>query len=65
MSPAGLVSAGIATVRRESSPRGTGLVFVGTELQDAFTEVEGKLAYSLTRDGGTTTREVALDTRLL
>ena len=47
-----------------ATENGTGLVFYGTELQDAFTEVEGKLAYSLTRDGGTT-REVALETRLL
>ena len=47
-----------------ATENGTGLVFFGTELQDAFTEVEGKLAYSLTRDGAVT-REVALDTRLL
>ena len=31
---------------------------------DAFTEVEGKLAYSLTREGATT-RETPLETRLL
>ncbi len=31
---------------------------------DAFTEVEGKVAYSLTRVGDATL-EVALDTRLL
>ena len=43
---------------------GTGLVFFGTELHDAFSEVEGKVAYSLTRVGDTT-REVALQTRLL
>ena len=47
-----------------ATENGTGLVFFGTELQDAFTEAEGKLAYSLTRDG-TTTREVALETRSL
>ena len=47
-----------------ATENGTGLVFVGTELQDAFTEVEGKLAYSLSREG-TTTREVPLETRLL
>ena len=47
-----------------ATENGTGLVFFGTELREAFTEVEGKLAYSLTREGGTT-REVALDTRLL
>ena len=47
-----------------ATENGTGLVFFGTELQDAFTEVEGKVAYSLTREGGAT-REVALDTRLL
>ncbi len=43
---------------------GTGLVFVDTELRDAFTEVEGKVAYSLTKVGDTT-RETALPTRLL
>ena len=42
----------------------TGLVFFGTELHEAVTEVEGKVAYSLTREGGTT-REVALPTRVL
>ena len=47
-----------------ATENGTGLVFYGTELQDAFTEVAGKLAYSLTRHGATT-REVALETRLL
>ncbi len=47
-----------------ATENGTGLVFFGTELVDAFTEVEGKLAYSLTRDGAMT-REVALETRLL
>ena len=47
-----------------ATENGTGLVFFGTELVDAFTEVEGKLAYSLTRDGAVT-RETALDTRLL
>src|SRR5580658_205357 len=47
-----------------ATENGTGIVFFGTELVDAFTEVEGKLAYSLTRDGAVT-REQALDTRLL
>src|ERR1700728_2271766 len=47
-----------------ATENGTGLVFFGTELVEAFTEVPGKLAYSLTRDGPTT-REVALQTRLL
>jgi len=47
-----------------ATENGTGLVFFGTELQDAFTEVEGKLAYSLTRMGDTT-REEPLATRLL
>ncbi len=40
------------------------MVFFGTELVDAFTEVEGKVAYSLSEEGGVT-REVALETRLL
>ncbi len=47
-----------------ATENGTGLVFFGTELQEAFTEVEGKVAYSLTRHDGMT-REVALLTRLL
>jgi peptidase E len=47
-----------------ATENGTGLVFFGTELQDAFTEEEGKVAYSLTRVGDTT-REEALETRLL
>ena len=47
-----------------ATENGTGLVFFGTELQEAFTEVEGKVAYSLTRHDGMT-REVALPTRLL
>jgi peptidase E len=47
-----------------ATENGTGLIFYGTELQDAFTEVEGKLTYSLTRNGSTT-REEALETRLL
>ena len=47
-----------------ATENGTGLVFFGTELQDVFTEVEGKVAYSLTKKGGGT-REVALETRLL
>jgi hypothetical protein len=47
-----------------ATENGTGLVFVDTELRDAFTEVEGKLAYSLTKVGDTT-REAPLPTRLL
>ena len=47
-----------------ATENGTGLVFFGTELHDAFTEVEGKVAYSLTREGGAT-REVALRPALL
>jgi peptidase E len=47
-----------------ATENGTGLVFFGTELVDAFTEVEGKVAYSLSKEGAGT-REVALETRLL
>jgi peptidase E len=47
-----------------ATENGTGLVFFGTELREAVTEVEGKVAYALTREGGRT-REVALLTRLL
>jgi len=47
-----------------TTENGTGLVFFGTELNDVFTEVEGKVAYSLSNAGGVT-REVALGTRLL
>jgi peptidase E len=47
-----------------ATENGTGLVFEGTELREAFTEVEGKLAYSLTKEGGST-RETPLPTRLL
>ena len=47
-----------------ATDNGTGLVFFGTDLAEAFTEVEGKAAYALTRQGGTT-KEVALPTRLL
>jgi peptidase E len=43
---------------------GTGLVFFGTELAEAVTEVPGKVAYSLSRTGGTVT-ETALPTRLI
>jgi peptidase E len=42
----------------------TGLVFFGTDLREAFTEVEGKVAYSLRR-AGDTTREEPLPTRVL
>jgi peptidase E len=47
-----------------ATENGTGLVFFDRELAEAFTEVEGKVAYSLTREGDHT-REVALPTRLL
>jgi peptidase E len=47
-----------------ATENGTGLVFFGTELREAVTEVEGKVAYSLSREGGRT-REAALPTRLL
>ena len=47
-----------------ATDNGTGLVFFGTELVEAFTEVEGKAAYSLTREEGVT-KEVTLPTRLL
>jgi peptidase E len=43
---------------------GTGLVFFGTQLHEAFTEVEGKTAYSLTRTAEGVD-EVPLPTRLL
>jgi peptidase E len=47
-----------------ATENGTGLVFIDTELRDAFTEVEGKVAYSLTKQGDTT-REDPLPTRVL
>ena len=47
-----------------ATENGTGLIFFGTELQDAFTEIPGKTAYSLVRQGDTVT-ETALPTRLL
>ena len=47
-----------------ATENGTGLVFVGTDLVEAFTEIEGKVAYSLTRHGDTVV-ESALPTRLL
>jgi len=47
-----------------ATENGTGLVFFGTELQEAFTEIEGKTAYSITRTGSGAS-EVALPTRLL
>ncbi|HVB91278.1 MAG TPA: peptidase E [Acidimicrobiales bacterium] len=43
---------------------GTGLVFFGSDLHEAFTEVEGKKAHAITRTGGGV-REVPLATRLL
>jgi peptidase E len=47
-----------------ATENGTGLVFFGTELHEAFTEEEGKMAYSLRRVGDTT-REDPLPTRVL
>jgi peptidase E len=47
-----------------ATENGTGLVFFGTVLQEAFTEEPGKVAYSLTRVGDST-REEPLPTRLL
>jgi peptidase E len=47
-----------------ATENGTGLIFFGTELHDAFTEVPDKTAYSLTRHGDTVV-ETALPTRLL
>lgn len=47
-----------------ATENGTGLVFFGTDLHEAFTEEEGKVAYSLRREGDTT-REEPLPTRLL
>ncbi|HWE66410.1 MAG TPA: peptidase E [Acidimicrobiales bacterium] len=47
-----------------ATENGTGLTFFGTELHEAFTEVAGKTAYSLTRQGDRTV-ELALPTRLL
>ncbi len=53
-----------------ATENGTGLVFFGTELHEAFTEVPGKTAYALRRrDGrrrdGPAVDETALPTRLL
>lgn len=47
-----------------ATENGTGLLFFGTELQEAFTEVEGKTAYSLTLQGDKVI-ETVLPTRLL
>ena len=47
-----------------ATENGTGLVFFGTELHEAVTEVAGKTAYSLTRSGHGVV-ETALETRLL
>jgi peptidase E len=47
-----------------ATENGTALIYYGTELHEAITEVEGKTAYSLTRHGETVT-ETALPTRLL
>jgi len=47
-----------------ATENGTGIVFFGTELHDAFTEVAGKTAYAVSRLGHSA-REVRLNTRLL
>jgi peptidase E len=47
-----------------ATENGTGIVFFGTELHDAFTEVAGKTAYAVSRLGNSA-REVRLNTRLL
>jgi peptidase E len=47
-----------------ATDNGTGLVFFGTDLQYAFTEVEGKSAWAISRQGDGV-EEVALETRLL
>jgi peptidase E len=47
-----------------ATENGTGLIYFGTELHDAFTEVPGKKAYSLVRHGDTVI-ETALATRLI
>jgi hypothetical protein len=47
-----------------ATDNGTGLVFFGTELQYAFTEVEGKSAWAISRNGNGV-KETALETRLL
>jgi peptidase E len=47
-----------------ATENGTGLVFFGTELHEAYTEVPGKVAYSLVRQGHSTV-ETELPTRLL
>ncbi len=48
-----------------ATENGTGLVFFGTELHDVFTEVEGKVAYSLSRAGLVTRARWRSTTRLL
>jgi peptidase E len=47
-----------------ATDNGTGLLFFGTELQYAFTEVPGRTAYALSREGNGV-REEALEARLL
>jgi peptidase E len=47
-----------------ATENGTGIVFFGTAYHEAFTEVAGKTAYSLVRQGDTVI-ESALPTRLL
>jgi peptidase E len=47
-----------------ATENGTGLIFFGTELHEAISEVPGKVAYSLTRHGDAVT-ETALPTRVI
>lgn len=48
-----------------ATDNGTGLVFYGTELHEAITEVPGASAYSITRGADGQAEEKALPTRLL
>ncbi len=48
-----------------ATDNGTGLVFYGTELHEAFTEVPGASAYQITRGTDGQADEKALPTRLL
>jgi peptidase E len=48
-----------------ATDNGTGLVFYGTELHEAITEDEGKLAWSVSRGPDGTVVEAPLPTRLL
>jgi peptidase E len=48
-----------------ATDNGTGLVFYGTELHEAITEVPGASAYEITRTSTGQAEEKALPTRLL